>query len=251
MNCERVAEIEDSYLLGELDETEMQDVERHLKTCANCDRRISEHEELLGRMFASLEPVAPAAYNRTAVLDKVQAQTPKPLPKKLRGQISGGWRVIYGTLAAALVLGLSIWAVALNIQLHDTSSREAESESLFQLTGSPDSRIWLMTPPDVPFDATAPRARMYVLPGSDQYLVTATNLKPAPDGQVYRVWYEHSQKTEYAGWLQLDKKGQASLRVKGSGDSSDEITKCYITIEQAGSPTNGPGSQPFLLWKRD
>jgi hypothetical protein len=250
MNCERVAEIEDSYLLGELDIEEMEHVERHLKTCTDCAQRLNGHEELLGRMFASLTPVAPAPQNRTAVLERVQIKTPKPLPPARR-QISGGWRVIYGTLAAALVLGLSIWALALNIQLQDANSRQAELQSLLNLTSSPDSRVWLMTPPDVPFDQAAPRARMYVKPGNDEYLVTAINFKPAPAGQVYRVWYDHNQKTEYAGWLQLDNKGQASLKVKGTTESADEITRCFITLEKAGSPANQPGSQPLLLWKKD
>src|SRR5689334_22208169 len=100
MNCSKVEELEDSYLLGELEEEEAAELEWHLQDCLSCTGRLATSNEALGRLFAAVEPVPPPARVRGALLDKVNAlQTPAPAPvipiesrrRKRVGWPSIGW----------------------------------------------------------------------------------------------------------------------------------------------------------------
>lgn len=221
-------------------------IKQHLAECANCARRLKASEELLGRLFGAIEPVAPDASQRVALLQKVAAQ-----PILLRPRPKGGWRVALVGLAAALILGLTTCTLLLLGQLQTVSSQQAENQKLLELAVSPDSLVWLMTAPDVPFDRAAPRARMFARAASDFYLVTAVNFKPAPAGQVYRFWYVvQDTQTRQGGSLVLDGKGQASLQVQDSARAATDITSCFVTLESLNNPTDRPTNPPLLIWKR-
>ncbi len=251
MKCEKITEVEDSYLLGELDRKEMEQVEQHIKDCLDCARRLSGYEEVLGRMFSNLKPVAPAAYNRAVLLQKVSTPAPeKPaLIRRERPPYRPRFGFVYG-LAAALMLGLTAWALFLFGQLQDSQGQQLEAQKLLDLTSSPDSLVWAMLPPGLPFDPTAPRARMYAKTGSDFYLVTAVNMRPTPDGEIYRIWYVRGPQTELAGSFVPNAGGKASLRVSDQTRSAADITRCFITIEKTDSPASTPNAPPLLEWKR-
>lgn len=259
MNCHEVAEYEDSYLLGDLKGEEMREVERHLKTCLNCAKRLSGYEEVLGLMFSSLKPTLPAPHVRQAVLNRVaelpQAQTQVPVKIETRRKpfklLSGGLGRILSPVAAVLVIGLTISTIYLSFQLQDVNHRQTEAQQVLDLAAAPDSWVWPLTQPDVPFDPTAPRARMYASPQSEIYLLTATQLKPPPDGQVYRAWYMLNQKVDYLGEIKPDQKGNAVLKVPNPDHAATgNITGCFITKEAAGSPPTQPNGPRFLAWSK-
>ena len=259
MNCNEVAEVEDSYLLGDLKGEEMRDLERHLKTCLNCAKRLSGYEEVLGLMFSSLKPTIPAPHVRHAVMDRVaelpQTPTREPINIETRRKplrvISGGLGRILSPVAAVLVVGLAISTIYLSFQLQDANNRQTQAQQVLDLTSSPDTLVWPLTQPDVPFDPAAPRARMYASARSDIYLLTATQLKPPPDGQVYRAWYMLNQQVDYLGEVKPDQKGNAVLKVPNPDHAATgNITGCFITKEDAGSPPTQPNGPRFLAWNK-
>lgn len=253
MNCNEVAAVEESYLLGDLKGEEMKEIERHLKACLNCAKRLSGYEEMLGQMFGSLKPVTPAPHLRKAVLNQVARLPQEPVKLDSRRhpfrRVFGFGRIL-SPVAAVLVVGLALTSLFFGWQLQETQARQAATQQVLDLTSSPASWIWPLTQPGVPFDATAPRARMYARPDSDLYLLTATQLKPAPNGQVYRAWYTVGQTVEYLGDLQPDQGGNAVLKVANPDHRAASITGCFITRELAGSPPDQPNGPQFLAWKK-
>ena len=254
MNCHEVAVVEDNYLLGDLKGEEMKEVERHLKACLNCAKRLSGYEEMLGLMFGSLKPVTPAPHLRNAVLNRVAELPQEPIRLDSRRKpfknILGGFGWILSPVAAILIIGLTISSVFLSFQLQQTNAQQAEMQQVLDLATSPSSWIWSLTPPGVPFDSTAPRARMYARPDSSLYLLTATQLKPAPNGQVYRAWYTIDKTVDYLGEVEPDQKGNAVLKVPNPDRTAANITGCFITKEKAGSPPDQPSGPRFLAWNK-
>lgn len=257
MNCNEVADLEENYLLGNLKGEEMKDFERHLKACVNCAKRLSGYEEVLGLMFSSLKPAAPSPHIRKAVLDQVDGLPQGPVvtlerpPRKLIwGRFGHNFGRILSPVAAVLVVGLTVATVFLSIQLQQVKTEQAQMQQVLDLTSSPGSWIWPLTEPDVPFDAAAPRARMYARPDSDIYLLTATQLQPLPEGQVYRAWYTLNTTVDYLGDVKPDFNGNAILQVKDPGHRAADITGCFITREKAGTPPDQPTGPKFLAWKK-
>jgi anti-sigma-K factor RskA len=259
MNCDEVADLEEDYLLGNLKGEEMKDFERHLKACINCAKRLSGYEEVLGMMFGSLKPVAPSPHVRKAVLDQVDGmpQGPvvtleRPVRKPIWGRFGQNFGRILSPVAAVLVIGLTVATVFLSFQIQQVKTQQADMQQVLDLTSSPGSWIWPLTQPDVPFDSTAPRARMYARPDSDIYLLTATQLQPPPDGQVYRAWYTMNSTTvDYLGDVKPDPNGNAVLQVANPDHRAADITGCFITREKAGSPPDQPTGPEFLAWKKN
>lgn len=258
MNCDKVADLEDEYLLGNLKGEEMKDIERHLKACVNCAKRLSGYEEVLGMMFGSLKPTAPSPHIRQAVLDQVDRipQGPvttleRPVPKPIWERFGRNFGRILSPVAAVLVIGLTVGMVFLSFQLQEVKTQQAQMQKVLDLTSSPGSWIWPLTQPDVPFDSTAPRARMYAAPNSDVYLLTATQLQPPPEGQVYRAWYIMNTTVDYLGDVKPDPNGNAVLQVENPNNRPADITGCFITREQMGSPPIQPMGPKFLSWKKN
>ncbi|HEX2910877.1 MAG TPA: anti-sigma factor [Chloroflexia bacterium] len=260
MKCERVAEIEESYLLGELEETEMGEVERHLKNCLRCAQRIAGYEDLLGRMFVALEPVTPAPSIRKAVLAEAQVHPNNPQPISLPHKLpvrraawsSGLFSPVFGAVAAALVLALAAWSIFLYTRLQDTSARPDVDGRLVDVAAAPDTLIWDMSSPNNKgsYNPNAPRARMYAKPGNDLYLLTATKMQPAPTGKVYVAWYAVNDKVERGGTLTPDASGNASLQIEDDQYQAGAITGCFITVEAADGNPLQPTAPPILEWKR-
>ncbi len=251
MNCRRVQEIEQNYLSGELGVEDMRQIEQHLKSCRACAERLEGYQELLGRMFGSLEPVAPPAYlrqNLLAELSTLQPAQTRPWWKRFSPvRLQTGFNLV--AAIALVTLLAALWM--LNGQIAETNRQQVEVQQLADLTSSPDSRIWTMLQPDVPFDTNAPRARMYVRPKSTFYFVTATNLAPLAAGQTYRVWYESAQTVvHYVGPLRPDGVGQATLKIQDPEGTALAAVRCFVTAELATNPADQPTGQLLLVWQR-
>jgi hypothetical protein len=254
MNCYEVAELEESYLLGQLKGEEMNHLERHLKACLSCAKKLSGYQEVLGIMFSSLKPAVPAAHLRQAVLNQVAQVAQEPISldsrRKPFRRVMGGIGRVLSPVAAVMVIGLTMSTLFLGWQLQEINARQAQLQEVVDLAASPVSLVWPLTEPGVPFNPAAPRARMYARPDSDLYLLTATQLKPAPQGQVYRAWYTIDKTVDYLGDLEPDQGGNAVLKVSSPDHRAANITACFITKEKAGSPIDQPSGPQFLAWNK-
>ena len=272
LKCEEVTRLEEDYLNGTLSGTSQEEqVIRHLKSCSDCTERLSAYQELLGRLFASLEPVTPAPAVKAALLARLNspvepgsvaspAVRPAPAKPAIRPDKPDRpnwrmkwlrWPILIQTVTVALVVGLGLWVVSLNAQLQEARSQQSHSQQLVTLTAAPDSAIWDMRT-GLAFDPTAPRARMYVQSGTNFYLVTATNFLPAPVGQVYQVWYVQANQVESGGRFTPNEKGQVNLEIARPTQSTvrAEITSCFITLEKSTDSTGQPTNPPIVRWAK-
>ncbi len=250
MKCEKVAEIEDSYLLGELEGSKMNQIEQHLKECASCRQRIHGYEELLGQMFKSVAPLEPPSDIRDAVIAHANQTAKKEKSNRNLWPFRSGFAPVLGAGIAAYSLALLAFSVILFLQVQDLNKQQEQSQKVLELTSMPDTLIWLMTPGDGPFNPTAPRARMYARQASEIYLVTAINITPAPSGKAYKMWYVIGDQIESGGVISLDGRGTASLIINDPDRNALKITSCYITLEDNILNSPQPTSPPLLSWKK-
>ncbi len=267
MTCEDINDIEEDYLNGVLSGTpEEERVTRHLKSCADCRKKLWAYQELLGRLFASLEPVPPPPYIKTALLDKLNPSAAsgetQPVPTQpgsrpvrpdqphLRRKWLR-WPVLTQAVTVALVIGLGLWVFMLNLELQTTRLLQSQSQQLLTLAAAPDSAIWEMRTGQA-YDPTAPRARMYVQSDTNFYLVTASNFQPAPVGQVYMVWYVQSAQVQSGGKFIPNGKGQVDLKIvrPDLNTARAEITACFITLEKINGSTEQPNNPPIVRWNK-
>jgi hypothetical protein len=256
MNCTRVEELEDSYLLGELEGEEAAELEQHLGGCLACSSRITAQEEILGRMFAAVKPIAPPVAVRSALLEKV-ATLPQntlapviPIQERRRKQIR--WPASIGiaaSVAAAIIVGLSLWAFNLLGDLDAANSQRIEAQRLFEYTSSADTRVWTMLTEDKG-NLDAPRARMYIRPGVNYFIVTASKLSPPPNGETYKVWMVRNsngqpQKPEFVANLKPDSQGRSLVEVSNPS-GSDDINSCFVTLESPNSME--PVGPELMVW---
>ncbi|NWJ46396.1 MAG: anti-sigma factor [Chloroflexi bacterium] len=252
MRCERVFEIEDGYLLGKLAKEDMSQVEQHLNKCLSCRQRIKGYEELLGQMFEAVVPVNPPIELRTAILAHANGDSKpeKNQKKQWNWNFFPGYSPVFGSVVAAFMLILAALSALLFTQVQDLNKHMEQSQRLQALTSSPDTMIWSMTQPNVPYNSNAPRARMYARPSMDIYLVTAINIVPAPDGKIYKFWYDIGDTLEFGGNLNIDESGTASILINDQNKDALNITSCFITLENFNAALNAPTTAPLLIWKK-
>lgn len=248
MDCEKIAQLEESYLLGELGEAEMKLVKDHLTSCQRCRQRLSEYEELLGRMFGSISPIAPAAWVKTATFDRVTALNSRPLAKAKSKSFKPSFGYLYGGLAAIIVLGLLVWQVILLGQVQNLQNQLTQNTQILSFATSANTASWTMTLPGQPYQPGQPIAKMLAHSGSNFYYVSAAQLPAVATNQVYRVWYRANNEVEFVGELQPDQKGSANLEVADPNHVAIKIKSCFITIEKVGSSDQQPSGKPFLEW---
>lgn len=119
MDCQKVRELADSYLSGQLLVETNHDVVRHLETCPACREEITGRRELRSRLKAAVER-APSLQPRAEFSSELRAKLRPAAPQVSRRDFIRTW----GSLAAGLVLatigGLFAW------RRYDASSALAE-----------------------------------------------------------------------------------------------------------------------------
>ncbi len=251
MNCSKVEELEDSYLLGELEEKEAAVMKQHIAGCPDCANRLAANQEILGQLFASVEPISPPPRARTALLEKISNVPPAALlslPPPRRNWVNWAMGV-----AAALIIGLGLWVFSLQSSLNEVSSHQLEAQRLADYTSAADTRVWTMiTSEQDRTNPNAPRARMYIRDGSDYYYVTTSKIPPAPSGKNYKLWMVRgdnnpTNQPEFVSNLAPDNQGRITVQLANPSRSAN-ITSCFITIEggEAGKPT----APVYLIWSQ-
>jgi hypothetical protein len=269
IDCTVVNELEESYLLGLLSETEMKQIKLHLSNCGSCRQRLTSYEEVLGQLFSVIQPTPPPIQVRTVLMAQIAKEQASPSvkvkrqvtdttksPKKETGRgwfifptQKNGWVVFNGLAAVCLLVAVS-WLALINSQLQ---AQDQKMQQTLELASSPESRVWTMLPTENLAYAAAkgpiPSAKMYVRPGSSLYLVTANHMPPLETNQVYRIWYKQDGTTEFGANLNLDANGNAWLQLDEAALKPTHIDTCFITVESASQPPSTPVIPPFLMWQ--
>lgn len=136
------------YAVDALEPDEERVFERHLSTCAECRTFVEDCREVTTAMARATSTPPPAGL-RAAILDAVAAeQVPSPIrlleaPHKDRVR-AAPWLL---TAAAALVVALLGWNLALRGQVHDSQVALSQAAQVLTCANATDCRaVWLSSP---------------------------------------------------------------------------------------------------------
>lgn len=252
-----IAELLPDFVLGTLDETSLQRVNRHLKDCQICRDECVSAMEALGTL-AAVPP--PPAFLRSAVLRRAAAVPPAlgqprhvlqapPPPRvgaenviRLVTEVEAQHAAPFGrplprwTLAVASLL---VFLVA-GLAGIDFTQRNMSLPGMV----SPDQRIQALTSdPAAAFpldDSDLPTAATGVVfaepSGRDVYLV-ANGLPPLPRDQHYQVWlFSTDDQTVSAGPVVLQADGEVRALLQTPDPFVDYVGVALTAEPQASSP---------------
>lgn len=248
------------YALGSLDAAEAEAVERHVATCTSCRPVIARWRGDLAALAESVEPEAPPASARQALLARLgveqapaaEAPAAQPVrasetapatpPRRRRGGL-------LLPLAASFLVGAIAGALAVRQAFVDdvrdlaaradavAAERAAAAERVESLQGelaAARAALSLAPAPEaVPLSGLAPapeaRGRVFVDRGSGRALFVASGLPALPEGRTYQLWRIVEGQPRPAGLLGA---GEGSLVVEGVGATDKEVWA--VTVEPRG-----------------
>jgi anti-sigma-K factor RskA len=260
-----IAEVELTlYAMGAVEPDEARRIEEHLQSCAGCREELRQNMLALAAYAQTTPEAALPSGAKDRFMVKV-SRTPQvsaaegvktssaqsaPVPQSPlhQEQSASFWQKIFGSggwspaLAGAFALAL----IAVGI---DDLNRRADIGSLVQQAkhGQLDSAqlaqlMELLTSPEAkrvslhtgPVSAPPPEGRVVYTGRNGKLLLTASNLKPLPEGKTYELWIlQPGGKAPLpAGTFAPDASGNAAMIVANTPGLS--VQGFGVTIENAG-----------------
>ena len=256
-------ELAGPYALDILDAGERRAFERHLPTCAECQRAVADARAVAEGLAHLVEPVDPPAALRARVLEAATVLSNPPAPSS--GRPSAGvlaWALAAAASVAAIVSGLGWWNAADRLArteralqaarqtLTATESRIADAQSVadrltreLSVLSAPDVvRVELKGQPGAP----AASGRVY-WSRSRGATFTAANLPPLDAGRVYQLWFVTAGPPVSAALVSPDPDGRSATVMPSP--AGVEPTAFALTVEPAGG-SPGPTGAMLLIGAR-
>jgi anti-sigma factor RsiW len=243
MQTEHITESVEAYALGALDEAERAHVERHIKDCPACRRRLNKAEETAHMLAFVPQPVEPPIRCKRKVLARVEQDA--LLSKPIRGSRFRPSLPVWSGLAAMLlvmVLGAG-WTIRLQREVErlraENTQQQAEMNQMrtsvaqFNMMDSILANAEAMRELHGEGPAESAVARTYMKPGDNRAVLEVHNLPPLPEGKVYQVWVARPNLQEPL----------TAFRVAGSferymiepPEPMDTYNWIMVTVEDAGN----------------
>ena len=248
------------YAMGTLSAEEMASARAHLEACAQCKEELRQNHLALAAYAQTTAEAAPPEGTkarfmaRVATTPQIETQTqpqaeataPAASPKQ-----AFSWRTIFGAdakpWAGALAGALAI--LLLSITIDDLRYREAlHSARILAQRGAADSvqlaqlmdlltssHVQRVTLHPTPVVSPPPEGRVVYEARTGKLLLTASNLKPLPDGKTYELWILQpgGKKPLPAGTFAPDSSGNAAV-ILAQAPVGLAVQGFGVTIENAG-----------------
>ena len=256
------------YALGALSQFEARAFELHLSEgCPACDIELSQFNEVVGVLAASVEPVAPPAYVRDLLALRIQRETPEApesevsvnrFPAQLVGNVtttktssSGVSQWLPWAVAAAFLLAFVFSFIAWRTEsttLHDRAEQSmasalmenaelkqqltATSTELAQINSVLSQPSWQVIALRGQDPTPSSTATVYWDVQGNRWVVSA-ELPPAPEGKVYQLWFVTPQAKISAGLIRPDRNGHGFAVLPFPTDIGP-LAAAAITLEPEG-----------------
>jgi hypothetical protein len=245
-----VQELLEAYVLDVLDAPERAQVERHLQTCEDCRRLVSEYTQVASRL-----PEALATATKYPLPPEIKTRLLKTLAVERSSTPTGSilirWRPRLVTWGLAILLAFSLaWGFRLNVALAQERALRSEFADLVDqqeivlevIDSSKTTKAFLR--------ATASDSNSYgkLFTRSDMYDVVAmAGRLPVPSaGQAYHLWVTQEGQTNLAGVMQVNDKG-FGLLVFTADRPGPVYEAARVILQPIGSPS--PSGTPIIAWE--
>jgi anti-sigma-K factor RskA len=227
--CQPFRDLIPAYALEASEPEEIQSLEAHLKTCADCQASLEEYRAVSEGLLLALPPQAPPPRVRARLIAGL-ASTQAPAAPRTR-RVWPIWQIAGGlALAILLVLNVSTLAQLQNLQRQQTTltAQLRSSEAALALVAYPDGRT---------FSLTGQQGTGTVVLNSDlkRGVVFAWGLKAPDAAHTYQVWLIQPDGQRVSGGLFSPEPGQpfVSVVIPFKRPLSD-FTGLGITLEPSG-----------------
>ena len=224
------------YALDALDEADRARAKELLATSEEAREELRAYEDVSTALAVASTGPAPAADLRERILTAARAerQNVVSLDERRRSRAVPVLGAV-AAIAAAVAVGLGIWAVSASSNLDDTRSALERERAATALLADPDARS---------VDLKSGTGRLVVGEGGDAVLVV-DGMEAAPSGKTYEVWVLDGETPVRAGLFE----GGGARDVVPVEHPVDEGAVVLVTVEQEGgveAPTSTPivASQP-------
>ncbi|HEU0041331.1 MAG TPA: anti-sigma factor [Jiangellaceae bacterium] len=230
------------YALDALPPEDVELFERHRQACSACQAEVDEVRLTLTRLGRAVE-VDPPAQLKTQVMERIRSVRPLPppaepsVPDRSRRPSAQRWRLWWPRLAVGVAAAMTLVVVALASMLSDVRSEverlEATEAQVSSLLESSDAELARATVDGA--TGTVVMARSL-----DTAVLVADGMDPAPDGQIYQLWYIADDGIRSAGLLGTTHAGRIGPFTAGDLGNAAALA---ITVEPEGGseqPTTDP-----------
>jgi len=224
MESGTVHELTAAYALDALDPGEERAFEEHLRSCESCREELASFQTAAASLGFAVESPEPPPALRGRILERVQGERGVVVPLRrsrlVLGAVSG-----LAAVAAAVAIGLGIWAASLSNELDATRDALA-------IVGDPSARSVALS------GATG---RLVVAPEGRAALVVR-GLDPAPAGRTYEIWVIEANRPQRAG--EFEGGGQRNVVLLDRKVPADAVVA--VTVEEDGGVRSPTGKPLFL-----
>ena len=232
MTHEEIQQLAALDAIGAATAEEAAELRRHLATCADCRRAADELNEAAALVALGVDPVAPPAHVKQAVLRNVRPASTRQ------------WWMLAAAAAVLIGLWLGTWTQlrrARNEIAQLKSDRDKLSATIASLSGS---RVIQLAGQEA-----APRAsaNVFLDPSQRRAFVFFRGLPPNAQDKSYQLWVIRADqvKPQSAGVFSVDAAGNASLVVQNL--PVDTMIKALaVTLEPRGG-VPAPTGQKYLV----
>lgn len=183
MDCATVDEAAGAFVLGALEQDEVEAIRRHLATCTRGHPELAELGGVVPYLALVAEPLEPSDDVRRRIFEQLSGHASRrPVASGRPGFGSGRVRWAAFALVAALMLGIGGAALLLG-RIGDTGAYAAQEAAAAALAAQPGSRSLDL----VPAATGGPSGTAVV--GADGHGIVLLHGLPATTGrQVFEVW---------------------------------------------------------------
>jgi anti-sigma factor RsiW len=225
-----IHELTAGYALDALDPADRAAFEYHLPGCERCQEELASFWDVTSALALGADPARPGAGLRERILAEARAERQTVVPlEPHRRRLVQPVLVSATAIAAAVAIGVGIYAISLHNQLSDTRSA---------LTAQGRGAAVLADPTATTVSLQSGSGRLVVARGGTAVLVL-DDLRAAPAGKTYQAWIVKGQTPVSAGIFQpVD--GTAIVPIPQAVPGGAVVA---VTVEKAGgaaSPTLPP-----------
>jgi hypothetical protein len=252
MTCQdpTIQELLEAYVLGALEASEREKVERHLQNCADCQGLVNEYAEITSRFPHALARASQLSLPPEIKTRLLQALATNPSSPRTT-LIPFRWRPRLVTWGLGVLLALSLaWGFQLKVALAQERALRSEFANLVDQQETVLDVIDSNKTTKEFLRATSSDSNSYgkLFTRSDlpDVVAMAGRLPVPPEGQAYHLWVTQDRKTYLAGMMKVNDKGFGLLIF-----TADRLGPVYEAAQLILQPVDStsPAGNPIIAWQ--